>query len=97
MAMPFSGIIDSLCVVVLLNTVLIHLVTVCFYEDAPTVTTLQQEAVISPNMIVDAWMVSSSITTCGTIPKDGWLGAIHPPHVLLTNRIILMDAVQPDH
>ena len=98
--MPISGIIGSLgslCVVVLLNTVFIHLVTVCFYVDAPTVTTLQQEAVMGPNMIVDTRMVTSSIAACGTIAKGGRLGAICPPHVLFADHIIPMDAVQPNH
>ena len=40
MTMPTSGIIGSLRVVVLLNIMLVHLGTVCFYKDAPAITAL---------------------------------------------------------
>ena len=95
--MPTSGIIGSLCVVVLLNTVLVHLGTVCFYKDAPAITALQQEAIMSPDMIVDAGVISCGITACGAVPKSGGLSAICPPHVLLANGVVLMDAIQPYH
>ena len=97
MTTPTSGIIGSLRVVVLLNTVLVHLGTVCFYEDTPAITALQQEAIMSPDMIVDAGVISCGITGRGAVSKSGGLSAIHPPHVLLANGIILMDAIQPYH
>ena len=97
MTTPTSGIIGSLCVVVLLNTVLIHLGTVCFYEDAPAITALQQEAIMSPDMIVDAGVISCGITARGAVSKSGGLSTICPPCVLLANGIVLMDAIQPYH
>ena len=97
MTTPTSGIIGSLHVVVLLNTVLIHLGTVCFYEDAPAITALQQEAIMSPDMIVDAGVISCGITACGAVSKSGGLSAVHPPRILLANGVVLMDAIQPYH
>ena len=97
MTMPTSGIIGSLCVAVLLNTMLVHLGTVCFYKDTPAVTALQQEAVMSTNMIVDAGMISCSITACGAVSKSGRLGAVRPLCVLLADSIILMDVIQSYH
>ena len=73
MTTPTSGVIGSLCVVVLLNTVLIHFGTVCFYKDAPAITALQQEAIMSPDMIVDAGVISCGITACGAVSKSGGL------------------------
>ena len=93
--MPTSGVIGNLRVVVLLNTVLVHLGTVCFYEDAPAITALQQEAIMSPDMIVDAGVISCGITARGAVSKSGGLSAIHPPRVLLANGVVLMDAIQP--
>ena len=95
--MPTSGVFGSLHVVVLLNTVLVHLGTVCFYEDAPAITALQQEAIMSPDMIVDAGVISCGITACGAVSKSGGLSAVRPPRVLLANGVILMDAIQPYH
>ena len=95
--MPTSGIISSLHVVVLLNTVLIHLGTVCFYEDAPAITALQQEAIMSPDMIVDAGMISCGITARGAVSESGGLSAVCLPCILLANDVILMDAIQPYH
>ena len=95
--MPTSGVIGSLRVVVLLNTVLVHLGTVCFYEDAPAITALQQEAIMSPDMIVDAGVISCGITACGAVSKSSGLSAVHPPCILLANGVILMDAIQPYH
>ena len=92
-----SGIIGSLHVVVLLNTVLVHLGTVCFYKDAPAITALQQEAIMSPDMIVDAGVISCGITACGAVSKSGGLSAISPPNILLANGVVLMDAIQPYH
>ena len=97
MTTPTSGVIGSLRVVVLLNTVLVHLGTVCFYEDAPAITALQQEAIMSPDMIVDAGMISCGITARGAVSKSGGLSTVCPPHVLLANGVILMDAIQPYH
>ena len=97
MTTPTSGVIGSLCVVVLLNTMLIHLGTVCFYEDAPAITALQQEVIMSPDMIVDAGVISCGITAHGAVSKSGGLSAVCPPHVLLANGIVLMDAIQPYH
>ena len=95
--MPTSGVIGSLRVVVLLNTVLVHLGTVCFYEDAPVITALQQEAIMSPDMIVDAGVISCGITARGAVSKSGGLSAVRPPRVLLANGVVLMDAIQPYH
>ena len=95
--MPTSGIIGSLRVVVLLNTVLVHLGTVCFYKDASAITALQQEAIMSPGMIVDAGVISCGITARGAVSKSGGLSAVRPPRVLLANGIVLMDAIQPYH
>ena len=97
MTTPTSGIIGSLRVVVLLNTVLIHLGPVCFYEDAPAITALQQEAIMSPDMIVDAGVISCGITARGAVSESGGLSAVCPPHILLANGIVLMDAIQPYH
>ena len=97
MTTPTSGIIGSLRVVVLLNTVLVHLGTVCFYEDAPAITALQQEAIMSPDMIVDAGMISCGITARGAVSKSGGLSAVRPPRVLLANGVVLMDAIRPYH
>ena len=97
MTTPTSGIFGSLCVVVLLNTVLVHLGTVCFYKDAPAITALQQEAIMSPDMIVDAGVISCGITARGAVSKSGGLSAVCPPRILLENGIILMDAIQPYH
>ena len=97
MTTPTSGVIDSLRVVVLLNTVLVHLGTVCFYEDTPAITALQQEAIMSPDMIVDAGLISCGITARGAVSKSGGLSAVCPPCVLLANGIVLMDAIQPYH
>ena len=94
---PTSGVIGSLRVVVLLNTVLIHLGTVCFYEDAPAITALQQEAIMSPDMIVDAGVISCGITARGAVSKSGGLSAVRPPRILLANGVVLMDAIQPYH
>ena len=68
MGTPISGIVGSLCVAMFLDTVFIHLATVSFNKDASTIATLQLEAVVRPNVIVDALMVASGIATCGTIP-----------------------------
>ena len=97
MTTPTSGIIGSLRVVVLLNTVLVHLGTVYFYEDAPAITALQQEAIMNLDMIVDAGMISCGITARGAVSKSGGLSAIRPPCILLANGVILMDAIQPYH
>ena len=66
--MPISGIFGSLCVAMFLDTVFIHIAAVSFNKDASTVATLQQEAVVHPNVIVDALMVTSGVAACGTIP-----------------------------
>ena len=95
--MPTSDVIGSFRVVVLLNTVLVHLGTVCFYEDAPAITALQQEVIMSPDMIVDAGMISCGITARGAVSKSGGLSAVCPPRVLLANGVVLMDAIQPYH
>ena len=92
-----SGVIGSLRVVVLLNTVLIHLGTVCFYKDTPAITALQQEAIMSPDMIVDTGVISCGITARGTVSKSSGLSAVRPPRILLANGVILMDAIQPYH
>ena len=97
MTTPTSGVIGSLCVVVLLNTVLVHLGTVCFYEDAPAITALQQEAIMSLDMIVDAGVISCGITARGAVSKSGGLSAVRPPRILLANGVVLMDAIQPYH
>ena len=97
MTTPTSGVIGSLHVVVLLNTMLVHLGTVCFYEDAPAITALQQEAIMSPDMIVDAGMIFCGITARGAVSKSSGLSAVCPPRILLANGIILMDAIQPYH
>ena len=97
MTTPTSGVFGSLRVVVLLNTVLVHLGTVCFYEDEPAITALQQEAIMSLDMIVDAGIISCGITARGAVSKSGGLSAIRPPRVLLANGVILMDAIQPYH
>ena len=49
------------------------------------------------NMIVDAGMISCSITARGAVSKSSRLGTVCPPRILLANSIILMDAVQPYH
>ena len=95
--MPTSGVIGSLRVVVLLNTVLVHLGTVCFYKDAPAIIALQQGAIMSPDMIVDAGVISCGITARGAVSKSGGLSTVCPPHVLLANGVVLMDAIQPYH
>ena len=97
MTTPTSGVIGSLHVVVLLNTMLVHFCTVCFYKDAPAITALQQEAIMSPDMIVDAGVISCGITARGAVSKSGGLSTVCPPRVLLANGIVLMDAIQPYH
>ena len=97
MTTPTSGVISSLHVVVLLNTVLLHLGTVCFYKDTPAITALQQEAIMSLDMIVDAGMISCGITARGAVSKSGGLSTVRPPRVLLANGVVLMDAIQPYH
>ena len=95
--MPTSGVIGSLSslhMLVLRDTVFVHLGTVCFYEDTPVVTALQQEAVMSLDVIVDTSMISCGITASGAESESGWLGAVRPPRVLLADGIILVDAVQ---
>ena len=90
MTMPTSGVIGSLHVVVLLNTVLVHLGTVCFYEDAPAITALQQEAIMSPDMIVDAGVISCGITACGAVSKSGGLSAVCPPRILRVPMVVMV-------
>ena len=52
---------------------------------------------MSPDMIVDAGVISCGITAHGAVSKSGGLSAIRPPRVLLANGIVLMDAIQPYH
>ena len=52
---------------------------------------------MSLDMIVDAGVISCGITARGAVSKSGGLSAIRPPHVLLANGIVLMDAIQPYH
>ena len=97
MTTPTSGVIGSLHVIVLLNTMLVHLGTVCFYKDAPAITALQQEAIMSPDTIVDAGVISCGITARGAVSKSSGLSTVCPPHILLANGVVLMDAIQPYH
>ena len=52
---------------------------------------------MSPDMIVDAGMISCGITARGAVSKSGGLSVVRPPHVLLANGVVLMDAIQPYH
>ena len=96
MTTPTSGVIGSLGslhMLVLCDTVFVHLGTVPFYKDTPVVTALQQEVVMGPDVIVDTSVISCGITASGAESESGWLGAVHPPHILLADGIILVDAV----
>ena len=100
MTTPISGVIGSLgslCMFVLCDTVFAHSSTVRLHEDTPVVTALQQKAVVSLDVIVDTGMVARGIAASGTKSQGGWLGAVHPPCILLADGIILVDIIQTYH
>ena len=100
MTTPTSGIISSLGslqMLVLCDTVFVHLGTVRFHEDTPVVTALQQEVVVSSDVIVDTGMIAHGIAASGTESEGGWLGAVRPPCILLADGVILVDAIQTQH
>ena len=100
MIMPISGIIGSLGslgMFVLHDTVFVHFSTVRLHEDAPVVTALQQETVVSPDVIVNTGVVARGIAASGTKSQGGWLSAVRPSCILLADGIILMDTIQTYH
>ena len=100
MTTPISGIIGSLGslgMFVLCDTVFVHSSTVRLHEDTPAVTALQQETVVSPDVIVDAGVVARGIAASGTKSQGSWLSAVHPLCILLADGIILVDAIQTYH
>ena len=100
MTTPISGIIGSLgslCMFVLRDTVFVHFSTVRLHEDTPVVTALQQETVVSPDVIVDTGVVARGVAASGTKSQSGWLSAVCPPCILLADGIILVDTIQTYH
>ena len=100
MTMPTSGIIGSLGslqMFVFRDTVFVHLSTVRLHEDTPVVTALQQEAIVSPDVIVDAGMIACGIAASGTKSQGGWFGTVRPPRILLADGVILVDTIQAYH
>ena len=84
--MPISGIFGSLSVLVFLDAVPVHLAAVSLHKIAPSVTTLQQQAIVCSDAIIDTLMVSSGVTACGTVPEGSQFGiSWRPPHNLLAD------------
>ena len=100
MTTPISGVIGSLgslCMFVLRDTVFVHFSTVRLHKGTPVVTALQQEMVVSPDVIVNTGVVARGIAASGTKSQGSWLSTICPPCILLADGVILVDTIQTYH